>query len=125
MQRGECPECTDGSSVALPHGAEGGFDPFTAYQDVDWENYFGYLHGGEANTEDQVGACPALRLLLRSVSHVPHVAVPPTACGWLPGLLRLYCAGTRVLCVCVSVESGAVLARTPSARSDCATAACP
>ena len=41
-------------SVWLPHGAEGGFDPHTAYKDLDWETYFGYLHGGRTNLTDVV-----------------------------------------------------------------------
>ena len=42
------------SSVWLPHGAEGGFDPYTAYKNVDWETYFGYLHGGATELNDHV-----------------------------------------------------------------------
>ncbi len=31
--------------VALPHGAEGGFDPHQRYCDMTEDNYFEYLHG--------------------------------------------------------------------------------
>jgi hypothetical protein len=36
--------CTS-SRVCVPHGAEGGFDPFTAYQNLDGDNFYGYLNG--------------------------------------------------------------------------------
>ncbi len=31
--------------VGLPHGAEGGFDPHSAYQDLTDDNYYSYLLG--------------------------------------------------------------------------------
>jgi hypothetical protein len=31
--------------VCVPHGAESGFDPYQAYDNVTDENYFGYIHG--------------------------------------------------------------------------------
>lgn len=32
-------------NVSLPHGAESGFDPYTAFSDLSDSNYFGYIHG--------------------------------------------------------------------------------
>jgi hypothetical protein len=34
-----------GCVVGKPHGAEGGFDPHSAYKDVDDSNFFNYLCG--------------------------------------------------------------------------------
>ena len=31
--------------VALPHGAESGFDPYQAFSDLSMDNFFGYIHG--------------------------------------------------------------------------------
>jgi hypothetical protein len=31
--------------IGLPHGAESGFDPYQAYENVNAENIVGYLHG--------------------------------------------------------------------------------
>jgi hypothetical protein len=37
--------CPRGLLVGKPHGAEGGFDPHSAYKDIDDTNFFEYLCG--------------------------------------------------------------------------------
>lgn len=31
--------------VCVPHGAESGFDPYQAYENIDDDSIYGYLHG--------------------------------------------------------------------------------
>jgi hypothetical protein len=33
------------SGVCLPHGAESGFDPYRAYEDINEETFYQYIHG--------------------------------------------------------------------------------
>ena len=34
-----------GGGVSVPHGAESGFDPYQAYENLDGDNVYGYIHG--------------------------------------------------------------------------------
>ena len=38
--------------VTFPHGAEGGFDPYQRWQNINEENYYEYLHGAILTPEE-------------------------------------------------------------------------
>ncbi len=54
-----CPECD--LRVGKPHGAESGFDPYSAFKDVDDSNFFQYICGeilGPEEPSEWVCAAP-------------------------------------------------------------------
>lgn len=38
-------QITDKYNVAIPHGAESGFDPYSGFTDITGENWYKYIHG--------------------------------------------------------------------------------
>ena len=98
--------------VGKPHGAEGGYDPHSAYKDLNDDNFFGYLCGKildpEVATEwvsgEGGGWCVTRHQMSRRLRrHRACVACPTVAVQRWNGVARIVVV-LRVLCVSAAMR---------------------
>ena len=75
-------------NVCVPHGAETGFDPYQAYDNIDDESVYGYLHGHilPRGSPGEWVSCLLACTVLCCVQRVYDGAALP-CCGERPGEL--------------------------------------